>query len=486
MELEGYSAAHLCDAKELSVPNSKTTVFGTRLGFYLAAIGSAFGLGNLWRFPYVVAQNGGGAFVLLYLLLVFLIGMPFLIGELILGKASRTSLSPALLKLMGERYQVRELRESREETSKLVKFCLRYIGHLSLFITVVVLAYYAVISGWVLHFFMQLVVSLFDPGRFEPDGALKVLLNNGWLQVMLTSVHLFTVAVIVAKDLEFGLEKWVGYCMPVFVILLIALAVQSLSLKSAHEALQFLFYPDFSKLSLGSLGQALGHVFFTLSVGFGSMVTFGSYLREKAYLPMAGFRVCTLDSVISLWAGAMIFPLVVYGGSDFSGPQLLFQTVPRLVKTLPGGHWFGVGFFLCLYLASLGASIGLFENVVANWREVRRVPRSRGAGMVALACLILAVGPALSTSVLSGVHIGSRGLLEFLDAALINWCLPITALIISQVVCRLLKTDLMRGEFIDPNSPGSEKLYRHWIFVLRYIAGPIVFLALVLQFIALF
>jgi NSS family neurotransmitter:Na+ symporter len=465
---------------------TKTRVFGTRLGFYLAAIGSAFGLGNLWRFPYVVADNGGGAFVILYLFLVFLIGMPFLIGELMLGKLSRGSIAPAMMKLRGDRYMVRELREEPEFTPTWLRWALRSISYLSMFITLVVLAYYAVISGWVLHFFMQLLISIFNPEHFQPEGSLKVLLDNGWLQLLLTSVHLLTVAVIVAKDLEYGLEKWVGYCMSVFVVLLIALAIQSLSLKSSTEAMRFLFYPDFSKLKLESLGQAVGHVLFTLSVGFGSMVTFGSYLREKAYLPMAGFRVCTLDSVISLWAGAMIFPLVIYGNSAFSGPQLLFQTVPRLLKELPGGMWFGLAFFLCLYLASLGASIGLFENVVANWREVRRVPRSLGAWMVAAVCFVLAVGPALSSSVLSNVRVGSRGLLEFLDAALINWCLPIAALAISQVVCWLLNQEMMKAEFVDADTPGSAKLYRHWIFVLRYIAGPIVGLALLLQIIALF
>lgn len=466
--------------------NQKNTVFGTRLGFYLAAIGSAFGLGNLWRFPYIVAENGGGAFVLLYLFLVFLIGMPFLIGELMLGKLSRSSLGPAMLKLIGDRYLVRELRETEDAPSKWLAFLLRHLGKVSLLITVVVLAYYAVISGWVLHFFMQLVVSIFNPNHFHPEGALKVLLDNGWLQLLLTSVHLMVVAVIVGKDLEFGLEKWVGYCMPVFVVLLIALAAQSMTLDSAFEAFRFLFYPDFSKLKLESLGQALGHVFFTLSVGFGSMVTFGSYLREKAYLPLAGLRVCTLDSIISLWAGIMIFPLVIYGGSEFAGPQLLFQTVPRLVTELSGGLWFGVGFFLCLYLASLGASIGLFEALVANWRETRRVSRPRGAALVALVCFALAVGPALSSSILSGVKVAGRGLLEFLDMALINWCLPITAFLISQVVCWILKSELMKAEFIDVKSHGTEKLYRHWIFILRYLAGPIVLLALLLQLIALF
>jgi NSS family neurotransmitter:Na+ symporter len=470
----------------MSARDSKTTVFGTRLGFYLAAIGSAFGLGNLWRFPYVVAENGGGAFVLLYLFLVFLVGMPLLIAELSLGKISRNSLIPALSKLVGERYQMREIRQSTDELPAWERRLFRHVGSFSLMITIVVLAYYAVISGWVLHFFMQLVASLFEPARFHPDGALQVLLRNGWLQLLLTSAHLITVAVIVAKDLELGLEKWVGYLMPVFVLLLVALAVRSLQLNSAGEALRFLFYPDFSKLTLASLGQALGHVLFTLSVGFGSMVTFGSYLSEKAYLPIAGFRVCALDSLISIWAGVMIFPLVIYGGQGFAGPQLLFRTVPHLVTELPGGIWFGVGFFLCLYLASLGASIGLFETVVANWREARRVPRARGAFLLAALCFVLAVGPALSSNVLSGLRLGGRGLLEFLDAALINWCLPIAALLIAQVVSWRLKRELIRAEFLDPQRPGGQKLFKHWIFVLRYVVTPVVVLALFLQLVALF
>ncbi len=468
------------------MPGPKTVVFGTRLGFYLAAIGSAFGLGNLWRFPYVVAENGGGAFVLLYLALVFLLGMPIMIAELALGKISKGSLSPALSKLIGERYMVRDIREKSAVLPPLVKWFMRHLGTLSMMITVVVLAYYAVISGWVLHFFMQLVVSLFNPAHFEPGGALAVLLKNGWLQLLLTSVHLMTVAVIVAKDLEFGLEKWVGYVMPMFGVLLLVLAFHSLRLDTATEALRFLFYPDFSKLTLASLGQAIGHVFFTLSVGFGTMVTFGSYLREKVYIPMAGFRVSMMDSVISLWAGVMIFPLVIIGGQQFAGPELLFQTVPHLLEGLPWGLWFGVAFFLCLYLASLGASIGLFETVVANWREVRRVPRPRAASTIAILCFIISVGPALSTNVLSDVKIGERNLLQFFDSALINWCLPITALLISQAVIWTLKHELVEAEFVSEEQPSGRKIYRHWVFLLRFIVTPVVVAGLVLQLISLF
>src|SRR5262249_31447397 len=159
-------------------------------------------------------------------------------------------------------------------------------------------------------------------------------------------------------------EKWVSYSVPLFGVLVIILAYRSISLDQSQAAIRFLFYPDFSKLKISSLGEALGHVMFTLSVGFGVMVTFGSYLRERASLPIAGFRVTTLDCLISLGAGIMIFPLVIYGGFQDAGPSLLFHAVPKLLTQIPGGQVFGIGFFLCLYLASVGASIGLLETVV--------------------------------------------------------------------------------------------------------------------------
>jgi NSS family neurotransmitter:Na+ symporter len=177
----------------------------------------------------------------------------------------------------------------------------------------------------------------------------------------------------------------------------------------------------------------------------------------------------------------MIFPLVLYSGTQMAGPELLFQAVPSLVKQLPGGHWFGVGFFLCLYLAALGASIGLLETVVANLRELRRIPRPVGTVLAVALCLVAAIGPALSSNILKDVRIGHRGLLALLDAGLINWLLPIAALVSSQAVAWLVKDKLMTAEFEMEDSKTSRKLYSHWIFVLRYVSVPVIVIALLLQ-----
>ncbi|MAV91611.1 MAG: sodium-dependent transporter [Bdellovibrionaceae bacterium] len=470
----------------MSSSSNKSPVWGTRLGFYLAAVGSAFGLGNLWRFPYVAAENGGGAFVLLYLASAFLIGLPFLIGELLLGKLSRSSLFPATLKMIGERHIVRSLTKSSDSLSRVEKSSYKSLAWASMILNLLVLSYYAVISGWVLHFLIRIFLGFVGISVFNGPESLSVLMNNGWLQILLTGLHLIVIGVIVGKDLEHGLERWVGYAMPVFALLLGLMVYKSLSLDSAAEALRFLIYPDFSKLSISSPAQAIGHVFFTLSIGFGTMVTFGSYLRDESYLPLAGLRVATLDSVISVLAGIVIFPLILMGDQKVIGPDLFFKTVPELFGSMSGGLLFGVGFFLCLYLASLGASIGLLETLVANLRETRRVPRRISAIGVTSFCLLVALLPALSSNLLSFVRIGKVGLLGLWDMILINWALPLVALFISQMVCWKLRQELVSKEFEQTESGSSALLYSHWLFVMRFVATPLIVIALALQAWALF
>lgn len=468
--------------------NSQRAVWGTRLGFYFAAIGSAFGLGNIWRFPYVVAENGGGAFFLLYLCFLFLVGFPLLIGELMLGKVTRRSVVAALTRLKRPL-----IKEGEAKNSARVLWWARLMPHVgrgSVLVALIVLAYFAVISGWVLFFLAHILQALILDEMFSPDGALVTLMGNGWLQIFLTFVHLMIVSLIVAKDLEKGMERWVGFMMPIFFVLMISLAFRALSLSTASEALRFLFYPDFSKLSYGSMSQALGHVFFTLSIGFGSMVTFGSYLREKSVISKAGFRVTIVDSLISLGAGLLIFPIFLTSSSGGSGPELLFRTVPVLFREISGGLWFGIGFFLCLYLAALGASIGLLETVVSNLSDSQKVKREKGAWWAGAICLSLAVLPCLATNVLENIRLGKHNLLEICDSLLINWILPVVALLVCQGVLYGVKDQIKRDEFFDEEGGDSDRvkwrLYNHWIFVVRWVAPTLVIVSLGLQVIGLF
>lgn len=440
-------------------PSKRHGLWGTRFGFYLAAIGSAFGLGNFWRFPYIAVDNGGGAFVLLYVVFAISIGLPLLVGELMLGKLSRRSVVSAC----------RGLADGKRTW--------RWLGLCSVVVCLMILSYYAVISGWVLHFLTQFFFGHLTQGAYDAEMSLRILRDNGWMQIALTSAHLLIVLVIVGKGVQEGIEKWVSFAMPVFVLLLLILVTKSLSLPTAPEAMRFLFYPDFSKLKATSMLDAIGHVFFTLSVGVGTLVTFGSYLNERTHLPSAGFRVTAMDIVISLIAGLLIFPLLAGANLQEAAPDLLFQTVPRLLQGLDNEFLFGLAFFICLYFAALGVSIGLLESLVANILDIMGLKRLSATWLTGLAALVLSVVPALSTSVFRDVRFRGLDLLEILDATVISVLLPLVALGISIVVSRRLKIESLESEFINDDSIATRKLFSHWLFAIRWFAPATILIA---------
>lgn len=451
---------------------SKRGSWRTRFGFYLLAIGSACGLGNLWRFPYVVGENGGGAFILLYVFMALAIGAPMLISELMLGKNSRRSVIVVSSQL-----------------SEKAGSSFKWAGRFAVILSVVVLSYYAVISGWVLHFMTQFFVSLFSPPEIgNAKTNLAALMSNGWLQLMLASAHLLITIVVVAKGVQEGLEKWISYAMPLFVALVTVLLFRSFSLPSTPEVLRFLFYPDFSKLTLASLNHALGHVFFTLSVGFGTMVTFGSYMREEDHPPTAGFRVTLVDTAISLVAVVMIFPVAFQASNvPLTDPSLMFEVLPRYLLGIPGGALFGLAFFACLYMAALNASIGLLEVVVSNWVDLRKsTERGRATWYSGIIALSLTVFPALSSSVFKNVRFLGRSLIEALDSLLINWFLPIVALGILMAYNWGITEQEKEHSFIDKEKFVSYTMYPHWRFIMRWIAPAVIVLGLGLQALGLF
>ncbi len=437
----------------------------TRFGFYLAAIGSACGLGNLWRFPYIVGENGGGAFVLLYVMFALLIGLPLLIGELMLGKSTHKSILAATASLVGEHRQ---------------KFI--WIGRLSVFASLVVLSYYAVISGWVLHFSTQFFVGLLNPDILTEKGRLEHLLSNGWLQMGLASVHLLLAIVVVLKGVQEGLEKWIGAMMPIFSVLLISLVIKSLSLDSAAQALRFLLYPDFSKLQLSSPLHAIGHVCFTLSVGFGTMVTFGSYLRDGDHIPTAGFRVAVVDTALSLFAGLLLFPIVLQASNiPLTDPGLLFEALPRFLLQMPGGVLFGFAFFVCLYLAALGASIGLLEVIVSNVVDRTKVSRVTATWLSGGVVLLIGTLPAMSSSAFKVLRVGGRSMLELLDGFLINVFLPLIALGIAWAIRKGLNKKEQEKIFVDDDKIESVALYPHWEMVMKWVIPLMIGFAFFLQ-----
>ncbi len=437
------------------------------MGFYLLAMGSALGLGNLWRLPFVMGENGGGAFFLFYILFAFLIGMPLLIAELMLGRHS----GPSPLKITSE--------ISRQTQKPFLVF-----GLLSVILCVVVLSYYSVISGWVLHYLSRFIASGLSSQFVQLN--FTILLENSWLQVLLTSVHLVLIVTVVSVGVQEGLEKWIRAIVPLFLIFVAVLLTQTLTLPSTSEVLRFLFYPDFSKMSWHTMGRALAHVFFTMSVGFGLIVSFGAYLKPEEHIPTVGFRITMIDMFVSILALLFVFPVAFQANEQVAttNPILLFNVIPDFFQNRVGGTAYGVIFFLCLYLASLNASLALMESLISNLQSMK--PHYTRKKSVWILVGVIFTLTCLWVLIPSFVHPDSGpAVLELLDNIAVNWILPIVAL--GLLLCFHVATSSQekRDMFVDRSRFVSLIMESHWFFVIKWLAPALILLALGLQIMGL-
>ncbi|MFZ4405283.1 MAG: sodium-dependent transporter, partial [Pseudobdellovibrionaceae bacterium] len=293
--------------------------------------------------------------------------------------------------------------------------------------------------------------------------------------------------VIVGQGVREGIEKWITVAMPFFVMLLMILLVRNLSLPASSEVVRFLFYPDFSKLTLSSLMQAIGHVLFTLSIGFGVMVTFGSYLRSEDHIPTAGFRVSLVDMALSLTTAMAIFPIAFMASSkSLKNPVLLFEVLPQYLAASEALRIFGVLFFCCLYMAALNASIILLEVIVSNWKDKqKKLKRIRITWFSGCAALLFSILPALSSTVLKDFTWGKKSLIEILDTVLINWILPLVALGFVWLFASGTSASWRQKEFVDKTRFVSTVMYEYWEKSLLWLIPGLIIFAYVLQVIDL-
>ena len=451
---------------------SNSSRLSQRFTFYLLAIGSACGLGNLWRFPYIVGENGGGAFLLLYIFLCFTVGLSILTAELIIGRAARASLHKITVRLTGQTQKP-----------------FYWVGRLSLLISLVILAYYSVVSGWVLYYLTQFGVSFFrqDTNNYLSSLNMSFLNENGILQFMLASVHLLICAIILLYGKTRKFEKILSYFLIIFGLLISVLIYTSVSIDTTTNVLRFLFYPDFTKLNLTSLGHALGHVFFTLSLGMGVLVTLGSYFKDEEHIPTIAFRVTAIDTTISIFAVLIIFP-VAFSLSDkpMTDPGLLFESLPRLFMKIYYGEYFGFVFFICLWMAAINASVGLLETLISNTSEkFRQTNRAWSAWLVVVVTLLITILPAFSGTYLKQFKLFGQSVIENIDSLLINYLLPIAVLGFILVYFLFHKHSERQESFVSVDSPASVSLYRNWIWILKYFTPAIIILALILQALAI-
>lgn len=375
--------------------------FGSRMGFILAAAGSAVGLGNIWRFPYMTAENGGSAFVLLYLACVLVIGVPVLLAELSMGRASGKNAVGAF-----------------EALAPNGSTRWRWVGGLGVLTGFGILSFYSVVAGWTLSYLGRSLAGAFahPMSAAESGGLFESIISSPVESVAMAGAFLLLTAVVVRGGVSGGIERASKVLMPAFFVVLVILAVRAVTLPGAGAGVRFLLEPDFSEITATSVMSAMGQALFSLSLGMGGMITYGSYLQKRERLGLAGTSVAFFDTGVAITAGLMVFPTLFAVGLEpgKGGPGLVFVVMPTIFEQLPAGQAFGVAFFALLVVAAWTSTISLLEVVVAYLVGERGWKRETAVWGASAACFVLAVPSALSQGAVPGL--GEEGLgRSFLD-----------------------------------------------------------------------
>jgi len=415
-------------------------IWTNRWTYILATTGAAVGLGNIWKFPYIAGENGGGAFVLMYLLCILLLGLPILIAEVMLGRKGRANPVHAML---------------AQAKSAGVSKGWSFIGIMGVAAGIMILMYYSVVAGWSLEYVFQSATSSYM-GKTPTDVAagFGVFAQDTTRQLIWHTLFITVTACIVGLGVTRGIGNAVNILMPILFLLLLMLLWYAYKNGEFMRGLTFMFSADFSKLSSESLLTAMGHAFFTLSLGMGTIMVYGSYMPESQSIPGASVTVAFLDTLIALIAGMAIFPLVFASGlAPGSGPGLLFETLPIAFSDMWGGAFFGTGFFVLVSIAALSSSISLIEPGIA-WLEKLGITRIAATVGLAFLCWIGGVASIFSSEVFD--------ILDFITA---NIMLPLGGLLIAVFVGWRLGYTRVRKEVTGVNNG----LFNIWFVILRFV-----------------
>lgn len=444
--------------------------FATRWGFLLAVIGSAVGLGNIWRFPYIAGENGGGAFVLLYLAFIVILGVPALIAMIVIGRRGRQSPINST--------QALAIAEGRSENWK-------YLGWLAVIAAYIALTFFSVVAGWTMDFVVMTASGSFENITSEASQEIFAAVKSDPLRMtMWHGLFMLITIVIVARGVRAGVEKAVKFMMPsLFVILLVLVAYAAVAADFAG-GLRFMFAPDFSQLNADSVLQAMGQAFFSLSVGGGGIIAYGAYMDQKASIMHSAVIIAVADTAVALLMGLAIFPLVItYGLEMEAGPGLIFETLPIAFGQMPGGRLFGTLFFVLVFFAALSTSISMLESLVSWLVEQKGRNRVRMAALAGGIAWIIGLASAFSFNIWSGFKplsmfetFESSTIFRLLEYMTANVALPISAFLIAIFVGWVMS----RKSTLDELGIADGPVYRGWLFIMRYLAPAalaIIFLA---------
>jgi neurotransmitter:Na+ symporter, NSS family len=423
------------------------------MGFILAAAGSAVGLGNIWKFPYITGQNGGGAFVLVYLVCIAFIGLPIMMAEFLIGRHAQRDAVGSFAALEGRRSP----------------WCL--VGWGGVITSFILLSFYAVVAGWSFDYVVKSITGGFAGLSPEEIHGLFGKLVSSPAQIILWQAFfiLATIGVVVG-GVRGGIERWSKVLMPILFLLLIFLFVQGMLSPGAGAALEFMFRPDFSSLTPQSILEAMGHAFFTLSLGAGTMITYGSYLSRDSDLLSLSVRITILDTLVALLAGLAIFPVVFAAGLEPSGgPGLVFKTIPIVFSALPFGQVLAVVFFVLLSFAALSSSISMLEVSVAYLIDEKGWKRSTATFLLGGLAFVVGIPCALSFNRWADVTpFWGKNFFDFYDLLVSSYLLPLGGLMVAIYAGWFWKAGEEKKELIgNVNRPW---LYPVWHFLLRFIA----------------
>ena len=422
----------------------------SRLGFILLSAGCAIGCGNVWKFPWMTGQFGGGGFVLVYILCLLVLGLPVMVMEFAMGRASQASPLGMYQKLEkpGSKWHIH--------------------GWFALLGNIALMAFYTVVTGWMIYYFW-----MFLTGNNAGLGFVEMITNAG-VNVTFLAIAVFVGFGILCFNLQGGLERVTKYMMVMLLLLMAALAVRSCTLPNAGEGLKFYLVPDFSKINGSVVVGAMNQAFFTLSLGIGSMAIFGSYIGKERSLMGESVHVIILDTVVALVAGLIIFPACTsYGVEVGAGPALLFNTMATVFNNMNGGRWWGTLFFLFMVFAAMSTELAVFENILAMIREKTGWSRPKGSIICGIGIFLLSLTTALGYSKLNFQPFADGSAwLDFWDFIVSTNLLPLGALIFALFCCS--KSGWGWDNFVAEANAGKGMKVQEWMRPIFQVVVPAV------------
>lgn len=437
---------------------SERALFATKIGIIAATVGSAVGLGNIWRFPYMAGENGGGAFLITYVCCVIILGIPLMCAEFIVGRKARSNASRAFKVLAP-------------------KSKWHIIGYFGIISSTLILGYYMVIAGWVVEYIFQAL-----RGNLMAESATQIATNfsnftsDTWRPLLWVLTLLIVNYLIISKGVTKGIEKASNIMMPILFLILLIFCGYTITLPGAGDGLKYLFYPDFSKINGSVILAAMGQAFFSLSIGLGILITYGSYFKDSVSLPKTGLTVALLDMLVAILAGVMIFPATAsFGINPTQGPELIFVTLPNVFKHMIMPDFWAIMFFIFAGVAALTSTISLFEVIIAYFTEEFNMNRKRASIIIMAIIAVLSILSSLSFGVLSDIKLFGMNFFELSDYFSANILLPVGGFLLSIYIGWVMNKKDVYNE-LGGSHAIPKPLYNAILFSIRYIAPISIFL----------